>query len=305
MDYENGTKAILWAANPHISATPGGGSMGYHLRRTYGDDMVVIGLIRNRKSSGYQNEEFSPGCSQQVAGAPEGFAEAVLAEAGLDIAVLDFRSLPKGIVSMYFNTPLQTGSGVTSILPWAYDAVLFIESTTNARPVRAGRLRAAVASLEHPTNLDFEQIEDRRPKDWNIQGGQSRVEYQTEGSEDQPYKDNICGMIKKVPGRTFGEPFGNISQSIKASDFRGKNVRFSAAARVENGTGYLWLSIDVRNAPNIFQQIIVTSDKWREYHISADVPQEASKITYGLAYVGQCSAFIDDVSISVITGARI
>jgi erythromycin esterase len=301
MDFESGAKMILWAANSHISATPvGGRSMGYYLRRTYGDDMVIIGLICNRKSSGEPTED-----SQQAPFAPEGSAEAIFAKAGLKIAVLDFRSLPKGIVRRYFNAPLKTDNGVTHILPWEYDAVLFIESTTDASPVKAGRVRVAAERLKNPSNLDFEQIENGKPKDWDIQGGQSKVEYQTESSENQPYKGNICGMIKRVPGRAFGGSFGNIRQSVKASDFKGKSVQFNAAARVDGGTGYLWLSIDVINASNIFRQQIVTSDKWQEYHIEIEVPQKATKITYGLAYVGQGAAFIDDVSISVITGAGI
>ncbi len=51
MDHEDGAKMILWAANVHVSAMPGSGCMGDHLRRTYGDDMVVIGLLTNRKFS--------------------------------------------------------------------------------------------------------------------------------------------------------------------------------------------------------------------------------------------------------------
>jgi len=123
------------------------------------------------------------------------------------------------------------------------------------------------------------------------------VEYQTTGSHDKLYKGKTCGMIKKNPGRSFGETFGNIRQSIKAFDFRGKKVRFTATARVNEGTGYLWLSIDVSREPDIFRQEIITSDKWQEYHILAKVPQGATKITYGLAYVGQGAAFIDDVAI--------
>lgn len=104
-------------------------------------------------------------------------------------------------------------------------------------------------------------------------------------------------MIKRVPGRPFGEPFGNMVQSIKASGFRGEKIQFSAAARVSDGIGYLWLSIDVSRAPSIFQQQTITSDEWQKYHILTEVPQEAAKITYGLAYVGQSAAFIDDVAI--------
>ncbi len=131
MDYEKRAKIILWAANVHIMTTPYSGCMGDYLRRTYGKDMVVFGLMCNRKS-----DALSPGNTEQGYGAPNGSVEALLTEAGLDMAVIDLRSLPKGTVSKYFNAPRKTGT-VATLLPWAYDAILFIESTTNARPVGA------------------------------------------------------------------------------------------------------------------------------------------------------------------------
>lgn len=131
MDYEEGAKIILWAANTHIMTMPYSGCMGDYLRRTYGKDMVVFGLMRNRKS-----DALSPDSTDQGYGAPKGSVEALLTEAGLDMAVINLRSLPKGAVSKYFNAPRKTGS-IANLLPWAYDAILFIESTTNARPVGA------------------------------------------------------------------------------------------------------------------------------------------------------------------------
>jgi erythromycin esterase len=136
VDYEKGEKIILWAANPHVMTTPYSGSMGDHLRRTYGDDMVVFGLMCNRKSEGDELAGLSLEDAGPASGAPAGSVEALLADAGLDIAVVDLRSLPGGPASRYFNAPRKTGA-ITSLLPWAYDAILFIESTTNARPVRA------------------------------------------------------------------------------------------------------------------------------------------------------------------------
>ncbi|UCG55708.1 MAG: erythromycin esterase family protein [Phycisphaerales bacterium] len=291
VDYEKGAKIILWAANPHVMATPGSGCMGEYLRRTYGNDMVVFGLMSSGRSAGP-----SPDNTDQGYGAPGGSVETVLTEAALDIAVVDLRSLPKGAVSKYFNAPRKTGS-IYSVLPWAYDAILFIESTTRARLLKEGILAGATERLLAPSNLDFEELENGRPKDWRAQGGQSLLEFQTTGSHDQPYRGKACGMIRRVPGRPFGEPFGNIKQFIKASDFRGKEIQFAAAARVEEGIGYLWLSIDVRHAPTIFQQQTVTSDEWEKYRIAAEVPQDAFRITYGLAYVGRGAAFIDDVTI--------
>jgi len=105
-------------------------------------------------------------------------------------------------------------------------------------------------------------------------------------------------MIKRVPGKTFGQAAGNINQTLKADEFRGQTIQFNAAVRAVNGTAYLWLSIESRNAPDIFRQEIITSDKWRKYSISAEVPQQAFRISYGLAYVGRGAAYIDDVTIS-------
>ncbi len=291
VDYEKGAKIILWAANPHVMATPGSGCMGDYLRRTFGEDMVVFALLGNRNSEG-----FLPDDTDQGPAVPKGSVEDLLTEAGLDMAVVNLRSLPKGAVSKYFNAPRKTGT-ISCLLPWAYDAILFIESTTNARFVKEGFLRGAAERLPRPSNLDFEELEDGRPKDWRAQSGQSLLEFQTTVSHDQPYKGKTCGMIKRVPGRPFGEPCGNISQCIKASDFKEEKIRYSAAARISEGIAYLWLSIDVRNAPNISQQRIITSDQWQKYSLLTEVPQDAFRITYGLAYVGQGAAFIDDVAI--------
>jgi hypothetical protein len=273
--------------------------MGSYLRPSFGKDMVVFGLLCNRNSEG-----LLPDDTDQGPGAPKGSVEALLTEAGLDTAVVNLRSLPKGSVSKYFNAPRKTGP-IAYLLPSAYDAILFIESTVTAVQAKGGSLRGYVERLPTPSNLDFEEIEDGSLKDWQIQSGRSRVEYQTTGSHEQPYKGATCGMIKRIPGKAFGEAFGNIRQSLKADDFRRETIQFNAAVCAVNGTAYLWLSIDARNAPNIFCQEIITSDKWQKYSIQTEVPQDAFRVTYGLAYVGQGAAFIDDASISVVTGAWI
>ncbi len=290
VDYEKGAKIILWAANAHISAMPFSGCMGDYLRQKYGEDMVVIGLLSNGDfTESPENSDVKP-LTNDIS------LEATLARAGLDIAIVDFRSLPKGAVSKYFNAPRKTGP-IACLFPSAYDAILFIESTVTAIQAKGGSIREAVIRLPEASNLDFEEIEDGRLKDWQIQSGRSRVEYLTTGSHEQPYKGAACGMIKRIPGKAFGDAFGNIRQSLKADDFRGQTIQFNAAVRAVDGIAYLWLSIDARNAPNIFRQEIITSDIWQRYNVPAKVPQEAFRISYGLAYVGQGAAFIDDVTI--------
>jgi erythromycin esterase len=294
-DYEEGAKIVLWAANAHITTTPGSGAMGDYLRRQYGNDLVSIGLLCNRTFSPDPNAQ-EPTEEAGPSGRGSGTAEAVLASAGLQTAVLDLRSLPKGIVSEYFSARLRGDGGATVVLPAAYDAVLFIESTLTAR-VLVPIQWVAPARIDAPANLDFEELEDAKPKHWQSRSGQGLVEYQITGSHDQPYEGDTCGMIQRRPGKPFGEVLMDLYQSIKATDFSGQDMRFSATARVDSGNAYLWLSIDVRQCPSIFLHREVTSDQWQQYQIDAEVPKEAYKITYGLAYVGYDAACIDDVSI--------
>jgi erythromycin esterase-like protein len=145
VDHEEGAKTILWAANPHIGATPLSGSMGYYLRRIYGNDMMVLGLLRNRKG--------------REAGAFPGTFEAVLTQAGLEIAVIDLRSPTNGAASRYFNAARKLDNGVSYVLPWTYDAILFIESTTSARPVKASDLGATAPTVQSST------VNDAAPED--------------------------------------------------------------------------------------------------------------------------------------------
>ena len=127
IDHEEGAKTILWAANPHITVLPGSGCMGDYLRQMYGDEMVVIALICNRSSTDSSGGKlFDP---------QTGSLEELLTMAGLEVSVLDFRSLPKGIVSEYLNSPFRSGA-IKTIYPISYDAVLFIKSTSGARMIK-------------------------------------------------------------------------------------------------------------------------------------------------------------------------
>jgi erythromycin esterase len=81
--------------------------------------------------------------------APEGSVDAMLASAGLKIAAIDLRRLPKqGRVADWFREPRATriiGAGYgeefaanflqKQVTPKLYDVLLFIEKTTAARPL--------------------------------------------------------------------------------------------------------------------------------------------------------------------------
>jgi hypothetical protein len=257
----------------------------------------------------------------------------MLAAAGLRLSAIDLRKLPSdGPVAEWWSVPHQTrsiGSGYSREFGfWAsqnvkqlYDALLFVESTTSARPNPGGR-RVGRALLDAPVNLDFEDGElGEPPAGWFMgppQGAFDNVietlrdfDFDIATSTDRPYQGERSAMITRPPGRHYGEAFGLLGQRIEAAAYRGKRVRFRAAVRTDvTGPGnqaYLWLHVtkewafppstafydDMSDRP-------ITNREWREYEIVGEVPEDAEMTDYGMALVGDGRAWIDAVSLEVV-----
>ena len=156
LDHNPGAKIVLWAHNGHVATGGEGGyePMGVSLRKMFGNQMVVFGFAFNQGSfqaiempfpskRGLRNFNIDP--------APDGSLDAILASAGLKIAAIDLRRLPKqGEVADWFKEPRATksiGAGygeefaanflIKQVTPKIYDVLLFVEKTTAARPLAA------------------------------------------------------------------------------------------------------------------------------------------------------------------------
>lgn len=154
LDQNPGAKIVLWAHNGHVATGGefGFDPMGASLRKMFGTQMVVFGFAFNQGSfqamempfpskKGLRNFNIDP--------APEGSMDAILASAGLKIAAIDLRRLPKqGGVADWFKEPRATrsiGAGYAEasaadflfkqLSPKLYDALLFVEKTTAAKPL--------------------------------------------------------------------------------------------------------------------------------------------------------------------------
>jgi erythromycin esterase len=103
-----------------------------------------------------------------------------------------------------------------------------------------------------------------------------------------------------------------LNQQLEAMAYRGKHITLRAAVRTAvKGPGnqaYLWLRVsrpqlDVLGprAPKGFYYDMahrpITASAWRNYEITGDVAADATTIDYGLALVGEGSAWLDDVAI--------
>ena len=151
-DQNPGAKVVIWAHNLHVGYSPYSGisSMGGYLRNMFGPQMMNFGFAFNQGS--FQSKDMSD--PQQklrnftVDSAPEGSLDRALAATKIPIFALDLRHLPKdGPVSQWFSQPHRSrsvGSGYSDALAprlWSetpiaeeFDALLFVEKTTAARP---------------------------------------------------------------------------------------------------------------------------------------------------------------------------
>jgi len=154
LDQNPGAKMVLWAHNGHVqTAGPGGFEpMGASLRKMFGNQMIVFGFAFNQGSFQAMEMPFPSKRGLRtfnVDPAPEGSLDAMVASAGLQIAAIDLRALPRsGPVANWFSEPRATksiGAGygeqyaanflANQVTPKIYDALLFVEKTTAARPL--------------------------------------------------------------------------------------------------------------------------------------------------------------------------
>lgn len=325
LEYEGkDSKMVAWAHNGHVATRFGdNGSMGMHLRKMFGADMVIFGFAFNQGSFQAVEMPFpsAKGLHPFTVGpAPEGSLDATLAAAGLSLATIDLHTLPKvGPVAEWFSSPHATrGIGTVysdqisfflpEVLSTRYNALFFVEKTTSARPVEGGQ-RPPMRRLTAPTNLDFESGEvGILPVDWEAPPGIASMNFRVVTSPDNPRSGKRCAVISSLPGKHYGETFGSLQQTLDATAYHGKKLKLRAAVRLEakgeGGQAYLWLRVSKQgfgpqslvSYENMADRPI-TNKEWSVFQITGEVSADAKIISYGLAFVGEGRAWLDSVTI--------
>ena len=138
-----GAKLVIWAHNGHISniGYPGTASMGSHLRKIFGSQLINFGFAFNQGSFQAVDQGNTP-LIFTVGPAPADCLDRSFAAVGLPVFAVDLRQLPKeGPVAKWFSKPHPSRSiGAVyndSLAPslWsttpagdAFDVMLFIEN---------------------------------------------------------------------------------------------------------------------------------------------------------------------------------
>jgi erythromycin esterase len=313
------SKIVLWAHNGHVADDPRW--MGSHLRRRFGAEMAIFGFSFNRGE--FQAVEWGKGLRVfEVGAAPEGSLDAQLAAAGLQIAAVDLRALPdSGRVARWFAEPRLTrsiGAGFSEEMasafltpaaaPQLYDALLFVEQTTAARPVRPRE--PARSLLATPTNTGFEESPPgSAPAGWEIRDVVRSYGFDVVTSDSAAHSGARSAVLRRAPGPHYGDYVGQLGQRVDAAAYRGHRIRLQAAVRGElsGPESAAWLSLAISGAgfwpEDVFNSgtdYPVTGVDWQVYEIVTDVPEDATVISYGLFMTGSGAVWLDTVSLEVV-----
>lgn len=150
-------KIVLWAHNGHVGIARNGGeeSQGMHLRKCYGNQMVVLGFASHGgevRAKRMAEGKFQPGppVALPLVEAKEISVEGAFYETGLPRFILDFRRIPKdGALFRWLSEPRLHRSIGSAYDPdrsanyyqqvkllEMYDGIIFIAQSTAAKPLK-------------------------------------------------------------------------------------------------------------------------------------------------------------------------
>jgi erythromycin esterase len=314
-------KMVLWAHNFHVGteSLPVGRPMGSYLRDALGARLVVFGFAFGR--GGFQAMELPFGTGRgltafDVGRLADSTLDGTLGMTGMRFAAVDLRALPTGAVASWFAEPRITrsiGAGyatfaetnflLPSVAPRAYDALLWIDSTSRARPNRA---RAPTPGRQPaPANLGFEEAgADGGPAGWWYDAGRlAPFGYSAGLATDNAAVGARCLELRGAAAPRYGETYGGATQTIDASAYRGKRVRVRGLVRTAlapTSEARLWARASAPQTPTPRLSRAVTAREWQAQDVVVDVPANAATLTIGFALVGEGRAWLDDVSVTVL-----
>jgi len=320
-------KMVLWAHNGHVAYQRN--RMGHFLRELFGTDMIVFGFTFNQGSFQAVELPMSSGRGLKpfdVNPLEDESLDATISAAGLPYGAIDLHGLPdSGYAAEWFSEPRNTrsiGAGFShEAAPFfarvqrpteLYDALLFVDKTTAARP-NPGGTRTGRRYLTSPENLDFETGEPGPiPEKWTAHTSRmANFDFTIETDTDNPQQGEKCVKIERKPGRHYGEMYGSLAQYVDATRYRGQQIELRAAVRTDvRGPGnqaYVWLNItkpEYGAQSSLFKDTMkdrpITTREWRFFEITADVPDDAQWIDFGMALSGEGTAWFDSFSLEIV-----
>lgn len=306
-----GSRMAVWAHNGHISAetlpfSPGG-TMGVHLRKAFGNQLVVIGFAFDHGN--FQAMHLKRGLIEHHAGPlSDASFDHTLATSGPSIFVLDLRpargptrewldsALPMRSIGAVYDEAKPMSYVARDHPLRSYDAVFFVNETTSARPVKMPMPKPAPAAV----NLSL----DDGITGWTLPQASRDAGYSVAVKTDGCFSGG-CALVSRSGDKTEG--FASLGQRIDATPFRGKKVRLHAkmkSAVAGESSGRIWLRVDRPVGMGFFDNMADRAPhslpEWTDLEITGEVAPDAEAIAFGLLLIGNGDAWIDSVTLESV-----
>lgn len=109
----------------------------------------------------------------------------------------------------------------------------------------------------------------------------------------------------------YSSAFGNITGSLEASIYSGKQFKYSGWVKLEKsseGTGNLWFRVNKSDGTVGFFQNMANSpiveNEWRQYEITGTIDSLASKLVFGCFLRGKGKLLLDDMQLAYKDGGE-
>jgi erythromycin esterase len=306
LDHEGPTsKMVVWAHDAHVekkSEYLDYRPMGECLRELLHEPQITIGFAFDHGS--FQaipkvGDGYGPLRDFTVDKQRPGTLGASLALAGLPIAAFDLRTIPaSGAVHDWFvarHPTLETGSVFEEAHPERFtlpmrvtdrfDALVFVEQTTAARPVAGTQTPDAIEIA--PANLGFESAGRGIPSQWHARRSETWG-YVAAVNDGSAAEGERYASLRRAPGHHYGERAGGLGQTVDAAPFAGKHVTLTASARAAlqsaDDEAFLTVSASPSKAPP--SKTPITTKSWAKLSASLDVPADAKTLASGIVLNG-------------------
>jgi len=161
-------------------------------------------------------------------------------------------------------------------------------------------------------NPGFEQGEvGSIPANWIVPSVVTDAGFTSKTVDQECHSGARCAMLTGVSNPP-ANAFGNLIQALPAGGYLHRRIRLRAAIRVTQSSSggsptraQMWLRLDRADHTVAFLENMngrpVTSPLWKTYDIETDVPGDVSQLVFGVMLFGAGSAWVDDVSLDVLS----
>lgn len=139
-----------------------------------------------------------------------------------------------------------------------------------------------------------EPIDDYKPTYWQHKGVSKDMNHQ-----NHAYTSSRVNRYTEIDESSG---FGNISAFLEPEKYRGKEIKYTAWVKLQEGskgTGHLWLRVDKPDRTFGFFENMdanpIQSNEWKQYEIVGEVDDLASGLLLGSFLKGKGTLFLDDV----------